>query len=272
VLFWSAWPLLVLLPTLVIPLNVLVNEHRLYIPGMAFALGVATLLGAFIQRRGKVGLAFSLLGLGIFCALDAQRTRVWASEETLWQDALRKSPLMPRPHLYMGHVLQEAGMREQALREYQQALTVYPEILSGGDVLSIYNNMGAAYLAMGRNREAIAAYGRALQIDSTYARARQSLEALLALQQTERQSQANALHQKGLLLMIGGQVEQAVEAFRNSLDIQPWEETYMALAQAHERLEDWEQASQAYAELLALSPQGAFAQRARQRLEELRGK
>ena len=88
---------------------------------------------------------------------------------------------MPRPHIYMGDVLRNAGRNREALSHYKKALEVYPDVLSGGDRLSIYNNMGAVYLAMEAWDESVISYENALQIDPDYTLAKAGLEGAKAM-------------------------------------------------------------------------------------------
>lgn len=268
--FWVGWSLLALLPVLVVPLNVLVNEHRLYIPSVALAVVLGGMSSRLIARYGPKGLFACLLGIGIFGGMSVQRTQAWTSEETLWSDALVKAPMMPRPHLYVGNSLKESGQYEPALRQYDAALRVYPEALSGGDLLAIYNNQGATYLAMGRNTEAIACYRRALSLDSTYTKARESLNGLLAFQ--ERDPEAKRLYQQGMYLMISGEVDGAIRHLQRSLKIQVAPEVYMALGMAYERKDDQESALQTYEELKVLFPEDDFGKSAAEKIRAYRSK
>ena len=70
------------------PLNVLVNERRLYLPAAAFVLGWpifwnGPLCGYSLPIGGGVMVVFALLTF--------QRNTDWKDDFTLWKDALRKS-------------------------------------------------------------------------------------------------------------------------------------------------------------------------------------
>jgi protein O-mannosyl-transferase len=267
--FWLLWSLLWLLPTLVLPLNVLVNEHRLYLPSMAFAVGTASLLVALVGRGALKMLIVGGLLASALGALSFQRVGDWRSAEVLWTDARAKGPYMPRPHLYMGNVHKQAGRNLEALNSYDRALKVYPDILSGGDLVSIYNNAGATYMAMGRNREAIEAYRRALQIDPQYEKARSSLDALVALEGAVRDPEAERLYRRGLVALVRGQLDEAVAMLQQSLMIQVQVATYMGLAQVHERRGDLPQVQAAYQALLTLAPDAEASALAQRRLREI---
>jgi tetratricopeptide (TPR) repeat protein len=269
-LLWLGWPLLVLLPTSLVPLNVLVNEHRLYLPAACFAALLGSAAAGWLQQGRRANALLGVLWLTAYGLLSWQRSQVWQDEERLWQDSLARSPWMPRPHLYVGDQHQKAGRHEQALEEYAQALEVNPGLLSAGDRLSIHNNQGAAYLALGRNAEAMESYRRALAIDSTYARSRQALDALLAMRHQEWMPLAKDLHRQGLLALVGGRFDEAVGLLSRSLDIQVMPETYLGLGMACERQGDRGRALQVYEALVQIAPDSSYRRTATDRVNSLR--
>ncbi|MFA6110621.1 MAG: tetratricopeptide repeat protein [Candidatus Latescibacterota bacterium] len=268
-LVWLAWPVVVLLPTIVVPLNVLVNEHRLYLPTVALAVS----LGLFWRARGdgwgRAGLLMGGVWLLLFAILAGQRTQVWRSESSLWADALEKGPLMPRPRIELADRLKEEGRHEAAMAEYQRALTAYPEALSPLDRVVAYNNLGATCLAAGRFVEAVKAYQQALSLDPEYAPARQSLDGLLALRQTERNPAAERLRKEGLHRLIAGDLEGARLRLEESLQVQNDPQTWMALALVHERRGDRQAALQAYQAVAVVGRGEAYAQTAEEKVRAL---
>ena len=86
-----AWTILPLLPSSIVPLNVLVNEHRLYLPLASSAIGVAMLAATRIDMR-RVRLLAAVTVMACLAVLTAKRNRVWESELTLWNAAVRQSP------------------------------------------------------------------------------------------------------------------------------------------------------------------------------------
>ena len=93
VILGCAWAFLALLPSALVPLNVLVNEHRLYLPMAALAVAGGSLFAA--ERRHLLAAAGACLVTLVF--LTAQRNAVWVDEESVWSDAVVKGPLMTRP-------------------------------------------------------------------------------------------------------------------------------------------------------------------------------
>lgn len=269
-LFWLMWPVIILLPTLIVPLNVLVNEHRLYLPSVALAALGGTFLGRGDGQRDKWIAVVGGLVLLVYGGLDFQRTADWHDPKHLWGKALARAPLMPRPHIYMADLYKDQGEHRLALQHYRQALTVYPPVLTGGDRLIVYNNMGATFLAMGRFVDAVAAYQRALQIDSTYVKARESLDGLLALQNEERNPQAEKLRKQGLNLMIAGRLDEAIASLRSALELQNDPQTWMGLGIAYERKENWGAALRVYEILRQAGPGGKYVETAEEKIRILK--
>ena len=131
--FWVIFGITFLLPTLIMPLNVLVNEHRLYMPLVAFSMGVGytvnkrfryqSLLYVGVQGIGTARLV--ILGL-IFCSLVIQRNSSWKTEELLWNDSRIKSPGMVRPWVFWGIALGKSGNMNSAEIAYKTALKIDP--------------------------------------------------------------------------------------------------------------------------------------------------
>jgi protein O-mannosyl-transferase len=186
-LFYLSWAIIALLPTFVVPLNVLVNERRLYLSLVALAALVA-LLPLQWGKIWKMG-AFVALCCPL-ALLVSQRSDIWQSEWTLWQDARVKAPLMVRPHLRMGVLMRRAGDAPGALAAYQNALEIDP------DNAPAYNNTGNVYRQLDRSEEAVRAYERALQIWPEYVEAMVNLASLYS--ETGQLQAANVLFARAL--------------------------------------------------------------------------
>ena len=262
--WWLAWGCLVLAPTLIVPLNVLVNEHRLYLVSLAFAalvVRLAVLSGVGVRRVSKGILA-------VMVVLSFQRTAVWADSSLLWQDAVEKGPQMPRPHLFVGDAHFQAGNNRLALNQYDAALRVNPDHLSAGDHLVLHNNRGATLLGLGLFEEATAAYDDALRIDPTYAPSLEALAGLQALTSQEHDREAAAARGRGVTALVTGDVGSAIKHLKQSLSIVSEQGTWLLLAGAHERLQQWQEAGDIY-QALSRSANETGRQTARKRLESL---
>lgn len=116
-LFLLLWFLAALAPASLVPLNVLVNEHRLYLAGVGLAIGLAGLVQA--DDRARRGLLWALPLLGL---LTFHRGTAWGSTEALWQDAARKAPGMARPFIMLGEHYRSQGDDEATILNFDRAL------------------------------------------------------------------------------------------------------------------------------------------------------
>ncbi len=117
---WLFWALIALLPATVVPLNVLINEHRLYLP----LAGLAVLVGKMWPHwigKGRYSTLWPVLVV-LLGAHTITRNTVWESELTLWEDSVAKSPLMARSHVHLGNAQAVSGNRAGAERSFHRAL------------------------------------------------------------------------------------------------------------------------------------------------------
>lgn len=203
-----------LLPTLIVPLNVLVNEHRLYLPVAGFVFAVTSISGLGRIRGTGWGATLLLLGLA---GLVVQRNEVWRDEVSLWSDAHEKNPRAVRPLMYMGNAERARGSIDRAVKAYAKALEVEP------DNAAVRAGMGNAMMDLGRVDLAITAFrkaladqplmtdlnyslGRALQAGGQLAQARNSYARL----PVESPHRAVALNNIGTTFEQGGQLDSAM--------------------------------------------------------------
>ncbi len=67
-----------------------------------------------------------LAGIVLFYGVCThQHNKVWATEITLWEDTVRKSPGKIRPHYNLGHAYQSDGQAERAKAEYKICVELY---------------------------------------------------------------------------------------------------------------------------------------------------
>ena len=161
---WVAVPLA---PTAVVPLNVLVNDHRLYLSLVGLTLMTALLLGG--QRR-TVHLA-TVLCLVCLGALTVGRNRDWLTPHTLWSDSLRQAPepIDPVAYMHLGNYAKARGAPAEAAGYYRKAMEIAP------DNVAVRNNLGTAYQAMGDHARAMAVFEDLLREDAGLGEARYNL-------------------------------------------------------------------------------------------------
>lgn len=266
-LFWGAWAAIALLPASVVPLNVLVNEHRLYLAGVGLAFLLAPLLGrvaavralgalpAALRRHGPAALTVALLAL-----MSMARSEVWRDAGRLWGDAAAKAPYMSRPQAQWGHALLQSGDRQGARAAFARAVALDPGHRAARTNLA---NMRYEEALSRRDssamRQVLAAYEAVVAADSTYGEALNGLgSASMFLGDTARAesafrqlakvrpNMAAAHYNLGLLAAGRGAWDEAAAAYGRAADLAPDAETWFRLGNALAQGGRLEEAAQAY--------------------------
>ena len=265
---FAGWALLALLPASIVPLNVLVNEHRLYLAFAFVALLSASFLYPLVVQQGQsafAGKTWGRLGVAlllIFAVIGYGRNGVWATELTLWQDAVRKAPGMYRPHLHLGGALESDGDLRGALRSYRQAAAIAPE------VALVYYNLGNAFGRSGLVDESRAAYNRCLRLNPNLLHALLNLatleqeagnfdraKSLLTRARDAHPSSAPVRRHLGVLYKADGQIERARQAYAEALDLDPHlAEAHYNLANLHYDARQLVNSARHYTRAIAIEP------------------
>lgn len=217
----AGWMLIALAPTSLVPLNILVNEHRLYLPLAGLLIW---LTGLGLPRLGRGWLALpALLG-----ALTVERNRVWKDEGSLWADALRKAPAEVRPYVFLGNWTRQRGELERAVSLFQRAIELDPGNLTAR------SNLGTTYKQMGEFARAIEMYRAILaeqphlgevryNLGRVYQEAGQDQRAREAYQQVPQESfhRDLALNNLGTLYEAEGRVDSAYAFYCQALAHKP---------------------------------------------------
>ena len=260
VFFWIAWITIVSLPTFVVPLNVLVNERRLYLV-LAGAIGLAAWLLSRLERKT---LAVRLSGICVIplLLLTVDRNKVWATEQSLWLDAQMKAPLMSRPLLNLGRLFRTAGEVEKAERVINRALALEPESSAA------WGKRALVQMDSGQPQQAEASFRRALELQPGNLEAQINLATLLGRQ--DRLAEALALYQAalsrslnreetfnnmGTTLLRMNRFREAARAFRQALAIDDRAATvHFNLGGALEGQKRLDEAEAAYLRAIEIDP------------------
>jgi tetratricopeptide (TPR) repeat protein len=178
--FGTAWFLLLLAPSHLVPLAEPMAEHRCYLAGCGFFVvcGVLAVTGHRLwQRRRRLpalpAVALALLVL-VLALLTVARNRVWDDPVTLWRDACEQAPNTWAPHYALADELRLRGRCPEAIPVYYRAI----EILD--DQVDAYINLGICLAETGQPEQARHTFEQVLALDPGYAKAYNNL-ALLAL-------------------------------------------------------------------------------------------
>jgi protein O-mannosyl-transferase len=176
-----------LIESSVFPLE-LVFEHRNYIPSMLLFLPISILmlegLRFYSHKKSMMALLFAFYALTLIVLGHSTFVRnfVWKTEESLWLNAIEKSPNLTRPYHNLGtHYGRHLGDRRKEIAYCLQALKVGKG--SHGETRHItHYNLGLAYAAVGQEETAIEHFRKAIEIYPQYSKAHNDLAALLIRQ------------------------------------------------------------------------------------------
>ncbi len=129
--FGIAFFLLALVPTTLVPLAEVMNDHRVFYPyvGLVIALvwALYLLLEDYLKQVATPVLTAALVLLLCGYAYGThQRNKVWLSEETLWKDVSVKSPKNGRGLMNYGLVFMGRGSYDTADYYFTRALEYCP--------------------------------------------------------------------------------------------------------------------------------------------------
>jgi len=247
--FLGASFFLILAPTSsIMPINVIVCEHRLYLPlAIVITLVVIAVYTRINDLRsrptlGKLPLHYipNSIAILIIAALAFQtllRNEDYNNKIRMWKSVVSCRPNNTRGHNNLGNALLHNGKVKEAIQSYNKALKINPNSAEA------HSNLGNALLQSGEINEAISHCRQALLISSDYAEARNNLaNALLQKGQTseavkylsellqDEPQSAQAYSNIAKAYLSQGLPHQAIESCRKALQYMP------TLAEAHTNL------------------------------------
>ncbi len=250
--FLSAWFFIILSPTSLYPLPDVIYEHRMYLPSIAivvlatgglyqiirlasehFIPGVAA-RRVILNKSGQYVLTLLILAVAVS---TYARNLYYQADVSIWADNVAKRPQCARAHVNLGNALSVIGRPVDAIRHFQQAISL---IKSQGmrtnsqSLINAYSNMGVAYLQLEQWKSAEYYFRKALQIWPNSAHAHTNLgRALLMLKQNDeaffhfqqailiKPHYADAQANYGVFLNEQGNSEEAMVHFQTALQVMP---------------------------------------------------
>lgn len=249
----------------IIPLE-LIFEHRNYLPTMFLFLpivaGFLKIPDYFEKRRHVIQTVLAVIAVLLIFALGSGtqiRNRAWATETSLWQDAMEKAPQSARPLTNLAWLKahgpnSDPDQFNEALKLYEKALSLQKSRASINPV--ILENMAWIYFKKGETPKAIELLEQALALSPDYARGRYELTQYLITQGRWDDASVHAdyllsinddhegyLNLKGLILLHQKRYDEAIVYFRKSLSIAPlFKETWLRLGVAFSLNGDYDRA------------------------------
>ena len=138
-------------PTSLIPLQDILSERWLYLPGIGFCLFLALVIMLFLNPplppffKGGVGglLVMGIILILFFSILTFTRNSVWNSEISLWKDATLKSPRKARTYNNLGVALAKSKRYDEAMESFKKAIRLNKYYSPA------IGNLGKAYMEKG---------------------------------------------------------------------------------------------------------------------------
>lgn len=125
--FGLSWFLIALLPTAVMPLAEVANDHRMFMAFPGLCLAACRLALAVVGPTPRRPLVLAAAGLlAVLAAGTHERNKVWRTEETLWRDVTIKSPANGRGLMNYGLTLMNRGQTQEALGYFERATVFTP--------------------------------------------------------------------------------------------------------------------------------------------------
>jgi Tfp pilus assembly protein PilF len=219
----SLWFIAALGVPFLVPLNVLINEHRLYLPLAGFALAVnSPRLMRSLPRLLPVAIC-AVLG-----CLTILQNQLWQNELTLWTSAAKKAPNSFRSWSNLALAYHADGRRDSAESAYRRALHLHP-----GHARA-WNNLGLLLEESARPEEARSAYGESVRLSSVFSGPLTNLgrlalatgdveaaELALTAALERNRLDVDAILHRGRLLQIQGAADSAQHLYERVLELDP---------------------------------------------------
>ncbi len=268
-LFWFYTALAV---EAVAPLRDVINEHRLYLPGIGiYTAFSAAVLYAFSRARERFHLKISTMAAAVIIAcitvlpLAAAaygRNMVWRDIIVLYEDIVQKSPGKARAHNNLGVEYAKRGALDRAVKEFRATLDLDPALRDTS------KNLAKALMQEGLIDKAAEEYRRFLETSPGDIDARASLaeiyykKGLLSAAATEYRmilaknpGRIKARNNLANIFLLQGRLDRAVKEYGVVLSLKPDHvETLYNMAITLEKKGDTARAAAYYRRFIEVAP------------------
>lgn len=153
-----------------VPIQDVIVEHRLYLPGIGFFLAVTAGVVLLAQQipavlPGRLVGAAALVLVLVLGLATWQRNHIWSDELRLWQDVIAKSPAKARPYNDLGVILIRHKRYAEAIEYLSRSVELDPEYPYS------HSNLGLALIHSGRSAEAVPLLKKAIGLHLYFANA-----------------------------------------------------------------------------------------------------
>ncbi|MBI5192678.1 MAG: tetratricopeptide repeat protein [Nitrospirae bacterium] len=228
--FFMFWFLIVIIPTTIIPLNVIFQENRGYLAIVSFAVLTGIVISTFLNKlSAKPAFVILIILIGVYFGGTVARNRVWNSEVGLWKDTIDKYPESSKLYIALGVAYTRANMYNDALDALNKAFD-----LGGGKDPALHEALGKIYIVQKKWDLAAIEYEKMIQVRPDYSGFRNDLGAIyfnigkldLAEVQYKRAQQLDHLDylphfNLGVLYTEKGMLKEAVKEYNISIALYP---------------------------------------------------
>jgi tetratricopeptide (TPR) repeat protein len=239
-------------------------DRYLYFSSLALFLLFASVLAAFLARRGGSWVPWGAVLAGVLWYATVLQVGTWKDSITLWERVVEISPdTSGLAYSNLAQAYQDRNLLDEAIKAWDEAIALGPvdSIKLGGK--------GLVLLQKGRTEEAAQVFKAEIKLDPSNATAHQSMflalhalgklkEALPEAQEAVRwaPSFAQAYSYLGACYFGLNQTPKAVENFQKAVSLDPQNTDYLGnLASAYMSLDRYSEAIQTYQTALTLKPQ-----------------
>jgi len=251
----------------IIPIAMVINEYRLYLPSVGSFIAVASGASLFVRRLDSkqaesVFRWFALLIIFIFSLATYSRNMIWGDGVRLWEDTVSKSPRKCQPLINLGWAYEQKGQIEETIRTYEAALRLCP------GRSELYTSLGSLYARQNRFEEAVSSLERAVRLNpdfgltyiilgTVYGKMEKLDGAISAFQKALRlQFDAAETHHKlGLIYEKQKRPDEAIQSFREAIALAPADpEPHYHLGLGYMRKGRYEEAVRAFQDAIRRRP------------------
>ncbi len=184
----------------IIPLPMLINEYRVYLPSTGIIICVITggfmlkkKLSASLQpnsgslRALRILPAMLVLAIIAFSVSAYLRNELWGDGIRLWEDTARKSPAKARVHFCLANMYKDRNLFDEAMNQYLVAIKLEP------DYAEAHNNLGTLYHNHNMPDKAMEQYLIAIKLKPDYAEAHNNLAVIYRDSNMPTEAEAESL-------------------------------------------------------------------------------
>lgn len=202
-------------------------EHKFYL--IMIGLFVAASYMIWEHPAIKKYAAWIMITLAIILGIATiRRNAVWQTEQTLWEDVVKKSPNKYRANLNLGNVYQLQGHYDKSLPYYDKAISVMP----GG--YKALNSRAVVYYMKGNMDAAMADFNRSIAANPLY---------------------DDPYNNRGNMFRQRGEFQKAIEDYNKAISVSQFAPmAYKNRADVYARTNEIEKALSDYRQALNLDP------------------